>query len=178
MKKLTRAQNLLIKQIIVLALLSAGIMIGASVIFANSSWVTGAGHFKVQEIPFSHQTHVSGVGLDCEYCHTGVRQKSHADFPSTETCLGCHQEILKEAGLLNPVRLKKPLRWNRVNELADHVHFNHSAHVTTGISCTTCHGEVSQMPLMAPSRPFSMKYCLDCHRTEGPRLQDCYTCHR
>jgi hypothetical protein len=29
-----------------------------------------------QEVPFSHQHHVAGLGLDCRYCHTMVEESS------------------------------------------------------------------------------------------------------
>lgn len=31
---------------------------------------------RQQEVPFSHQHHVAGLGLDCRYCHTSVEQSS------------------------------------------------------------------------------------------------------
>ena len=37
-----------------------------------SSYTTGQGVPREQEVPFSHQHHVSGLGLDCRYCHTSV----------------------------------------------------------------------------------------------------------
>ena len=39
----------------------------------RSSYVTDAGVFRDQPVPFSHEHHVSGLGIDCRYCHTSVR---------------------------------------------------------------------------------------------------------
>ena len=61
----------------------------------------------------------------------------------------------------------KPLRWNRVNYVPDFVFFNHSIHVSKGIGCSTCHGQVDQMPLMWKAHTLYMKWCLDCHRTRN-----------
>lgn len=121
-----------------------------------------------QPVPFSHQHHVAGLGIDCRYCHTGVETIAFAGLPPTETCMTCHSQIWKDAPILEPVRASlrenKPLRWNRVNDLPDFVYFNHSIHVQKGIGCSTCHGTVDQMPLTWKTESLYMKWCLDCHR--------------
>jgi Cytochrome c7 and related cytochrome c len=182
MFKLSKITNKILKQAIVIVVLLGGAGTLAAVVFSNSSFITGEGEFVEQPLAFSHQLHVNDVGLKCEYCHSGTNKKNSADMPSLETCYGCHREILKGTDFLKPVRegyLKETsIRWNRVNKLADHVHFNHSRHIQKGVQCITCHGDVGKMPLMAPEHHFNMKYCLDCHRTQSPKLQDCYTCHR
>jgi len=38
----------------------------------GSPYVTYAGVRKPQPVPFSHQHHVTGLGIDCRYCHTSV----------------------------------------------------------------------------------------------------------
>jgi hypothetical protein len=160
--------------------------IGAAVVFNNSSYVTKAGHFIEQPIAFSHETHVSDVGLKCQFCHSGVGENSNAEMPSMETCYGCHREVLANSNYLASVRngyeKNKPILWERVNKVANHVYFHHGEHIKAGVSCVTCHGDVDHMPLMAPKQRFSMEYCLSCHKRQGPgtapRLQDCYTCHR
>lgn len=184
MFKLTKAQNLLVKQLFIMVILLAALLAGGALLFAKSSYVTEVGHFKEQPIHFSHETHANQVGMDCRFCHTGVEHSNSAGMPSNETCYGCHREVLSYTEYLKPIREKykanRSLGWNRVNKLADHVHFNHKKHIDSKIACTTCHGDVAQMPLMGTANDFTMKYCLDCHRTqkEAPRLQDCYTCHR
>ena len=80
----------------------------------------------------------------------------------------CHSQIWTEAPLLRPVRqslaTNKPLRWNRVNDLPDFVYFDHSIHVGNGIGCSTCHGQLDQMPLTWRTQTLYMKWCLECHR--------------
>jgi len=34
-----------------------------------------------QPVPFSHQHHVSGLGIDCRYCHTSVEIAPSAGVP-------------------------------------------------------------------------------------------------
>ena len=58
----------------------------------------------------------------------------------------------------------KPVEWIKVHDLPDYVYFNHSAHVTRGVGCVTCHGRVDQMEEVYQKEPLSMGWCLDCHR--------------
>jgi hypothetical protein len=133
-----------------------------------SPWETEVAVAIEQPVPFSHQHHVSGLGLDCRYCHTSVDRAAFAGIPPTHTCMTCHSQIWSDAPMLKPVRdsaLKsEPLKWNRVNRLPKYVYFNHSIHVNQGIGCTSCHGDVGKMPLTAKANPFYMKDCLACHR--------------
>jgi len=78
---------------------------------------------------------------------------------------------------------QKPIVWNKVNNLPDHVYFNHSTHVSVGkIDCKNCHGPqnmytVGHVPtadeinsqedlvglVKLEKRPFTMGWCLECH---------------
>lgn len=121
-----------------------------------------------QPVHFSHKHHVTGMGIDCRYCHTTVEVSSFAGVPPTETCMTCHSQIWTEAPILEPVRASfrdnTPIEWNRVHDLPDFVYFNHSIHVSQGIGCQSCHGQVDQMPLMKKAHTLNMEWCLDCHR--------------
>ena len=123
---------------------------------------------KKQPVPFSHKHHVTGVGLDCRYCHTSVEESSFANIPPVETCMTCHSQIWTESPLLEPIRESyrtgNPIEWVRVHDLPDFVYFNHSIHVHKGIGCQTCHGQVDQMPLMWKVNTLNMEWCLECHR--------------
>jgi hypothetical protein len=44
----------------------------------RSSYITQAGVVREQPVPFSHEHHVSGLGIDCRYCHTTVEVSSFA----------------------------------------------------------------------------------------------------
>jgi len=141
----------------------------------RSPYITYAGVAKPQPVPFSHQHHVTGLGIDCRYCHTSVETSSFAGIPPTKTCMNCHSQIWTNAELLEPVRASyksgESLQWTRVNQLPDFVYFNHSIHVTKGVGCNTCHGPVDQMPLMYQKESLQMEWCLGCHRDPGKNLR-------
>lgn len=121
-----------------------------------------------QPVPFSHEHHVNGLGIDCRFCHTSVEKSSSAGVPATEICMTCHSQLYTDAPLLAPVRQSltedSPLKWNRVNDVPDFVFFNHSIHVNKGIGCATCHGPMDRMPLTWKQNTLYMKWCLECHK--------------
>ena len=134
----------------------------------RSGYVTRAGEVRDQPIPFSHQHHVGGLGIDCRYCHTSVEVSASAGLPPTRTCMNCHSQIWSQSPMLEPVRASfrdgESIEWVRVHDLPDFVYFDHSAHVNRGVGCTTCHGRVDRMPLMYQEKSLQMEWCLDCHR--------------
>ncbi len=138
------------------------------VVLADSSYVTQVDVVRDQPVAFSHEHHVSGLGIDCRYCHTSVEDSGFAGIPPTETCMGCHSIIWNDSPKLELVRESyrtgEPLAWTRVHDVPDFVYFNHSIHVAKGVGCATCHGPVDRMPLMWRNESLYMKWCLDCHR--------------
>jgi hypothetical protein len=145
----------------------AGIAVISGVVY-RSPYYTRVGVHLDQPVPFSHQHHVSGLGIDCRYCHARVETSAFAGMPSTKTCMRCHSQIWSDSPMLAPVRASyqngTPLHWTRVYDLPDYVYFNHAIHVTKGVACSTCHGRVDQMPLMAKAEPLHMRWCVECHR--------------
>jgi hypothetical protein len=141
----------------------------------RSPYATNVGVALSQPVPFSHKHHVSGIGIDCRYCHTTVEVSAFAGIPSTKTCMTCHSQIWADSPTLEPVRASfrdnRPLQWMRVHDLADFAYFDHSIHLNKGIGCVSCHGQVDQMPLMAKAATLQMEWCLDCHRNPGPHLR-------
>src|ERR1700720_748022 len=136
----------------------------------RSPYITYAKVARPQPVPFSHQHHVGGLGIDCRYCHTSVENSSFAGIPPTKTCINCHSQIWTGAPLLEPVRESfrtgRSLVWTRVNDLPDFVYFDHSIHINKGVGCNTCHGPVDRMPLMFNYASLQMEWCIECHR--GP----------
>jgi len=128
-----------------------------------------------QPVPFSHQHHVAGLGIDCRFCHTTVETAADAGLPPTYTCMTCHSQIWTNAALLAPIRRSladnTPLVWHRINDLPDYVYFDHAIHIAKGVGCSSCHGDVEAMPLMSKARSFTMGFCLDCHSNPGPNLR-------
>ncbi len=163
--------------ILVLAAIGAVPVLGIGLGYqlSRSPYTTGQNVTRNQPVPFSHEHHVGGLGLDCRYCHTSVEKARFAGLPPTETCMTCHSQIWTNARMLAPVRTSlaenKPIAWQRVHRLPDYVYFDHSIHVAKGVGCTTCHGAVDQMRLMRQAEPLTMQWCLDCHRDPAKSIQ-------
>lgn len=134
----------------------------------RTGYNTRQGTVIKQPVPFSHDHHVSQIGIDCRYCHSTVERTASAGMPASATCYNCHSQIWKDAPLLEPVRESvksgRPIEWARVHDLPDFVYFDHSIHVAKGVGCTTCHGPVGKMPLMYQESSLQMSWCVDCHR--------------
>jgi hypothetical protein len=117
---------------------------------------------------YNHLLHVSGFKLDCRYCHNAVEISNSANIPPTETCMGCHSQILTTSPKLAFIRdsylNNTPIQWNKVHNIPDFVYFNHSIHVNKGVGCSTCHGRIDQMTVVFKAQPMYMAWCLDCHR--------------
>ncbi len=59
----------------------------------------------------------------------------------------------------------KPIEWEKIHNLPDHVYFNHSQHVRAGkVQCQTCHGEITAMDEVKQVAELSMSWCINCHR--------------
>jgi len=163
-----RSANSLAKVSIVGALLAAGGILWAAYRLDQGAFNTDVGVAKDQPVPFSHKHHVGDDGIDCRYCHTSVETSPFAGLPPTETCMGCHSQIWTNAEILEPVRASyrtgQSLEWTRIHDLPDFVYFNHSIHINKGIGCSTCHGQVDQMPLMYKVNTLFMQWCVQCHR--------------
>ena len=163
-----RSSNSIAKASIVGIAVIAGLALTLLMASARSDFTTDIGVSRQQPAPFSHQHHVSGLGIDCRYCHTSVETSSFAGIPPTATCMNCHKQIWTNAALLEPVRASyknnTPLVWTRVNNVQSFVQFNHSIHINKGIGCVSCHGQVDQMQLTMKAKTLSMSFCLECHR--------------
>ena len=140
----------------------------ALAVFFRSSFNTKVNIPVEQPVQFSHEHHVAGLGISCQYCHSSVETSAFAGIPSTQTCMTCHSQIWADSPMLEPVRESdqtgQPIPWNRVNDIADFTYFNHQIHVVKGIGCETCHGRLDQMPLTWKEHTLFMEWCLDCHR--------------
>lgn len=142
------------------------------------------GYSPEQPIAFSHALHVGTHKIQCQYCHNQVERSRTSNIPALSTCMNCHQQV---PGTKNPDAIKKirdayadnkPIEWVKVHMLPDHVQFNHQAHVTKGVSCQTCHGEIEKMERVAQYSDLSMGWCVNCHRQpENNAPLNCTTCH-
>lgn len=137
----------------------------------------------VQPIAFPHDIHAGQYGIDCQFCHYSAERSVAAGMPPMSTCLGCHQVIpgSRNPGEIVAVRSYaengEAIPWVRIYKVADHVHFPHMRHVTAGVECQTCHGEVEEMGVVEEvNQSLSMGWCVSCHREQGADY-DCTSCH-
>lgn len=152
---------------------------GAAVVPAVTVYLTPkytrAGYTPVQPVPFSHKIHAGQLGVDCRFCHNAVEKSWFANLPGASTCMNCHSQILKDDPRLKIIRdsaaNNTPVPWVQVHKVPDYVYFNHSVHVTRGISCVECHGRVDQMDEVRHDKSLSMSFCLDCHRNPAASIR-------
>ncbi len=163
-----KSANYLAPASIAALVLVAGGAVGSLLALDYAGFNQRRGETVEQPVPFSHEHHVAGLGIDCRYCHTAVEKSASAGVPPTSTCYNCHKIVWNEAPMLEPVRSSyrtgQPIEWNKVHDLPDFTYFNHSIHVAKGMGCATCHGPVHQMRLMRSAQPLQMRWCLECHR--------------
>lgn len=162
-----KSANMLALLSLLVIALAAGGGLSALLITSRSPYNTLQKHPIAQPIPFSHKHHTTGLGIDCRHCHYSVEESSFAAIPPTKTCMTCHSQIWNEAPMLEPVResfrTDESIDWVRVHDLPDYVYFNHSIHVSKGVGCATCHGQVNEMPLVWKANTLQMQWCMDCH---------------
>lgn len=164
-----------LKPLVGVGLTAGTLYVVAMLYYGGSPETWRVGYSPKQPVSFSHALHAGELGLDCRYCHTTVEEAAFAAIPPAATCMNCHQHIAPESYKLLPIRATyaagASVPWIRVHDLPDYVYFNHSAHVTRGVSCVSCHGRVDQMEQVYQAKPLSMRWCLDCHRNPDPHLR-------
>ena len=169
-------------------LLGGGVVTGVTYYFTPK--YTRVGYQPVQPVSFSHKVHAGALGMDCRFCHNMVEKSWYSNIPAASTCMKCHSTVLAEDPRLKPVsdsfygedtnhdgelqededkngngKNDRPaLPWVQIHKTPDYVYFDHSVHVTRGISCVKCHGRVDQMDEVRHAKSLSMAFCLDCHR--------------
>ena len=157
-----------------IAVLAGGAIVPPVAVYLTPKY-TRAGYQPVQPVPFSHQIHAGQLGVDCRFCHNGVEKSWFANLPGASTCMNCHSQVLKDDPRLAIVRDSAsnnvPVPWVQVHKVPDYVYFNHSVHVTRGISCVKCHGRIDQMDEVRHDKSLSMSFCLDCHRDPAGNIR-------
>jgi hypothetical protein len=161
-----------------LGLLLAGLALasvaGMAYVYARSGGAWNVGVKVEQPIPFRHDVHAGRLEIDCRYCHSTVERAWSAGMPSAQTCMTCHSQVWTGASVLEPVRsslaLEQPIAWNAVHDLPDFAHFHHGIHVSKGVACERCHGDVSSMAETKKTETMSMGWCLECHTDPAPYL--------
>lgn len=152
---------------------------GAAVVFVVTYYFAPAnlqvGYAPVQPVPYSHRLHAGELGIDCRYCHANVERSGEAMVPPTQTCMGCHSLVKTGSARLAPVRESwesgKSVEWVRVHNIPDHAYFDHSAHLSAGVGCVSCHGRVDTMEVVQQKEPLSMGWCVSCHRAPEEHIR-------
>jgi len=140
------------------------------------------GYEPTQPIPFSHKLHAGDNKINCKYCHASAEVSRHASVPSLNICMNCHLVVKAGSEQIQKIseayESRKPIQWEKVHLLPDHVKFNHSAHVRAGKQCQECHGPVETMEVVYQKESLSMGWCVNCHRKpENNAPVTCSTCH-
>jgi hypothetical protein len=150
------------------------------------------GYQPRQPIPYSHKLHAGVLRIPCLYCHSGALKSRIAGIPPVEKCMNCHKVTKTESPYIQKLAAiyaaGESLRWERVHHLPGYVFFDHRPHVSAGILCQTCHGEVQTMDVLYQEMSMRMSNCLGCHRDPRNALpadsriqrgpEDCNACHR
>ena len=142
-------------------------------------------HSVEQPVDYNHYLHVHQKELACDDCHAGVKTGYYATIPNIETCETCHSEpqgssAREKAFVEQYGKTGRPISWQRLFVLPEHVFFSHRLHVVRAeIECKTCHGAMDMQTHAAqrPLRVLTMDDCMDCHRKQNATL-DCNGCHR
>lgn len=80
----------------------------------------------------------------------------------------------------------RSIAWIKIHNVPDFVYFDHRAHVTSGVTCQTCHGPVETMERVRQVATLGMGWCVSCHRDphaggvtgrQAAASTDCVACH-
>ena len=96
-------------------------------------------------------------------------------------CMACHVLIAKDKPAIHKLAefaaSKQPVPWERVNQLAGFVFFDHRFHLMNGVKCEDCHGPVAQRDVTVDElKATKMSFCQTCH-TRTKAANGCSTCH-
>src|SRR5882757_4884267 len=163
-----RSTNFIARFSVFSTLFLVGVALVAVLAVARSPYMTRQNISRGQPVQFSHKHHVGDDGIDCRYCHQTVETTASAGMPSTQTCMNCHSQLWADSPYLEPVRASfrdnKPIEWERVHDLPEYAYFNHSIHIAKGVGCSTCHGQIDNMPAVFQENTLQMEWCIACHR--------------
>ena len=138
------------------------------------------GNQPQQPINFPHPTHVKTLGMNCLYCHYTANKSPDPGLPAVGTCMGCHTLVGAQKPEIQKLRQyatsNTPIPWERIHKVPEYVRFPHVRHVSAGVSCQTCHGQVQDMAQVYQQESLDMGWCVSCHVANNARY-DCAVCH-
>ncbi len=160
-----------------------GIALGATRIAAPAAAQEAAPEILGQPIAFPHDVHAGQNEIDCQYCHFSAERSMNAGIPPVATCMGCHAFV---SGSENPGEIEvlrgyaereEAIPWIRIYKVPDHVQFPHMRHISAGVECASCHGNVQEIGVIEEiNQPLTMGFCVGCHIERGAS-RDCTVCH-
>jgi hypothetical protein len=125
------------------------------------------GYQPEQPIKFPHPVHVQKVGMNCQYCHFAANKSPDPGMPAVGTCMGCHLLVKTTSPEVQKIAKywadKKPIPWVRIHKVPDYVQFPHMRHVSAGVTCQSCHGQIQKMPQVFQYASLNMGWCVNCH---------------
>jgi hypothetical protein len=95
--------------------------------------------------------------------------------------MACHVSIAKDRPPIQKLaayaKSGEPIPWVRVYALPAGIFWSHRSHLTAGMKCEMCHGDVPKLDVMARiTNVASMEGCVACHTERGVNT-GCVFCH-
>lgn len=102
-------------------------------------------------------------------------------LPAASKCMVCHATVAKEkpeiqklAGL---AARGDAVPWVRIYTVPADVYWNHRSHLSAGMTCQMCHGDVAGMKVTVKATEVAyMVGCIECHRRVKAST-GCEFCH-
>ena len=120
--------------------------------------------------------------MQCIDCHIGADIRDTAGIPSVQKCMLCHAKLaIKKPEVQKIIRYANKdieIPWVRVYGFSPdaHVKFRHAPHYQAGITCSSCHGDLTKATVAERTVNHTMGSCLTCHRQKRAS-EDCAACH-
>ena len=143
---------------------------------------TTAGVARAEEKPkflkFSHQKHVTEVGVECETCHQEIvasEKLGDRIIPGHPACQSCHEdELSNKCTFCHYSDKPERIAITPIRDLT----INHKNHVTDRkMKCLVCHAGVDSAQLASDLAEPKMNSCTTCHNGNVAANQ-CENCHR
>ena len=159
-----------------IALAAAAVLLSA---YSGAS--SSQGRQPRQPINFPHPVHVQTLGMSCLYCHFSANKSPDPGMPAVGTCMGCHTligpnrpAIAGQRAAYKSAEIEKlqnyykngagiPIPWERIHKVPEYVRFPHMRHVSAGVTCQSCHGQVQKMAQVYQEASLNMGWCVRCH---------------
>lgn len=132
----------------------------------------------VQPIKFPHPVHVNTLKMNCVFCHYAADKSPDPGMPAISTCMGCHVSVAASRPEIKTLKAYsdsgRAIPWIRIHKVPEYVHFPHFQHISAGVTCQSCHGQIQNMPQVVRYASLNMGWCVNCHlngysRAEGMR---------